>query len=184
MNWRAIPGYPGYEASSCGQVRSVDRVVPRNGSDKGITLKGKVLKSKLDKRGYPRLSLSLNNSKVQLRVHRAVALAFLENPTNLPQVNHIDGIKINNCVSNLEWISNQDNTIHAYANGLLVPKTGTQHAMFSGSVTAYDKAGNIVATMNGSLEMKKHGFDYRLVSACVLGKRKTHKQCTFKKEKL
>lgn len=184
MDWKVIPGYPGYQASTCGKVRSVDRVVPRKGSDKGVTLKGTILKPKLDRRGYPRLSLSLNNFKVQLRVHRAVALAFLENPENLPQVNHIDGVKINNCVSNLEWISNQDNTIHAYVNGLLVPKTGAKHAMFSGSVTAYDKTGNIVAIMNGNLEMKQHGFDYRLVSACLLGKRRSHKQCTFKREKL
>ena len=68
-------------------------------------------------KGYLQVGLSNKGDKT-FRVHRLVALTFIPNPYNLPQVNHKDGNKKNNCVDNLEWISNYDNMQHAVKLGL------------------------------------------------------------------
>jgi Tol biopolymer transport system component len=65
--------------------------------------------------GYLIVNVRLEGNKTKvIRVHRLVALSFLPNPKNLPQVNHIDGDKTNNKLDNLEWISNKDNMLHAH----------------------------------------------------------------------
>ena len=70
-------------------------------------------------------SVTKNNRYIKIHVgnkfyplHRLVAQHFLPNPNNLPQVNHIDGNRYNNSVSNLEWVTGSENVLHAYANGL------------------------------------------------------------------
>lgn len=93
-----------YEVSNTGKVRN--KVTKH------------ILYQQKDGKGYLRTSLSRNNVQVTVKVHRAVAIAFIENPNNLPQVNHKDGDKENNLVNNLEWINNYDNMQHAVKNGL------------------------------------------------------------------
>ncbi len=78
----------------------------------------KTLRPSLDSSGYLSISLSLNCKKHTKRVHRLVAETFISNPLNLPQVNHIDGNKLNNHINNLEWSSSVDNIRHAFDNGL------------------------------------------------------------------
>lgn len=87
---------------------------------------GQILKPQKDAKGYLRISLSKNNKQVTIKIHRAVAIAFLPNPLNFPQVNHKDGNKGNNTADNLEWISNYDNMQHAIRNGL------TNHVEYAG----------------------------------------------------
>lgn len=85
-------------------------------------LRGKepyILKCQKDKKGYLRLRVTINRKKVSFKLHRLVANAFIDNPDNLPQVNHIDGHKDNNCVTNLEWCTNRDNVLHAIRTGLI-----------------------------------------------------------------
>lgn len=180
--WLSCFGLPGYEVSNLGRVRSIDRTVQRSDTGTKVKFKGIIQKCQVDKYGYVRVRLSVNNVKSSHRVHRLVAKAFIPNPDNLPQVNHIDGNKQNNATSNLEWINNSDNQIHALSTGLKVPKKGSEHSNFTGTVLAINTEGKIVATMNGNKEMEANGFDYRLVSACLKGKRKTHKGCSFRKE--
>lgn len=86
---------------------------------------GHLLKTHLTN-GYLSVVVSLGSRKkfICIKIHRAVAETFLPNPNNLPQVNHIDGDKTNNCVDNLEWCNNQYNTQHAWNNGLCTPKFG------------------------------------------------------------
>lgn len=174
-------GLPGYEVNSVGEVRSVDRWLPRSDTGTLVFYKGKVLKSRLDKYGYKEIDFSINSVKISERVHRVVAKALLPNPLNLPFVNHKNGVKDDNSLTNLEWCTASENVQHAIDTGLLSVKFGDKANKFSGSVLAI-KDGKIVATMSGNREMLDNGFDYRLVSACLMGKRKSHRGCTFIKQ--
>lgn len=100
--WKDIEGFEGvYQISSKGNVRSLNRYVNCKG---GVRIEiGKPIKPKLIGRGYHQVFLRNNGTHKQLLVHRLVAQAFLPNPDNLPEVNHIDENKTNNCIENLEW---------------------------------------------------------------------------------
>ena len=105
--WRPIVGTKGFiEVSNEGRVRSLLRGKPR------------VLKTQTDNKGYHRVRVTIEREKMSFKLHREVAKAFIDNPNNLPQVNHKDGNKDNNSVANLEWVTNRDNAHHAMANGL------------------------------------------------------------------
>lgn len=88
----------------------------------------KFLLPDIGKLGYYQVTLSdKNNKKCRVKVHRLVAMTFLENPSNLPQVNHKDGNKSNNNVSNLEWCTAYHNNKHARDNGLNpIPKSNSK----------------------------------------------------------
>lgn len=76
---------------------------------------GKIVKPQINGTGYYRVSIG----KKLMFVHRLVAMLYIPNPNNLPQVNHKDGNKLNNSVENLEWVTNKQNSIHALKNGLM-----------------------------------------------------------------
>lgn len=101
--WKDIPNYEGlYEVSNFGRVKSKDRTLlhARCGTQ---TRKGKLLSAAKSTSGYLRVTLCKNNKTKTFSVHRLVAITFIPNPNNFPQVNHLDEDKTNNCVSNLEW---------------------------------------------------------------------------------
>lgn len=94
--WKDIKGYEGkYQISNFGRVKSL----PRNGTIN----KERILKTKLTKFGYERVYLRNKNTRTWFLIHRLVAMYFIPNPDNLPQVNHKDECKTNNHVENLEW---------------------------------------------------------------------------------
>ena len=112
--WRDIKGYEGiYQISDCGRVKSLERIVPWG---KGIRhIKEKFLRVKKKKSGYLFYCLYSGNGTVKYEhAHRLVAQAFIPNPLQKKDVNHIDGNKSNNCVDNLEWATRSENQIHAY----------------------------------------------------------------------
>jgi hypothetical protein len=117
--WKDIIGYEGlYQVSNYGRVKSLDKVVKCKGN------KTKLNKSKIKKIYQHRYNqVHLTDGKIEKchKVCRLVAKAFIPNPQNKLTVNHIDGNKLNDCVSNLEWATHSENLKHAYATGLKFP---------------------------------------------------------------
>ena len=121
--WKDVKGYEGlYQVSNCGNVKRLERTDTR--CRQGFRIfKERPLKPFLS-HGYWKVVLTRDSISHQKFVHRLVAEAFVPNKDDHKnQVNHIDGNKTNNFVSNLEWCTNQENMIHAFKNGL-VPKRG------------------------------------------------------------
>lgn len=108
-----------------------------------------------------------------------VCLSFIENPEELLEVNHKDGDRLNNNLINLEWISCPDNIKHAVENGLINNPFGSKARHFKRSVIVY-MDGVFVVELFGNKEITDFGLCYKQVSACLLGKQKTHKGYTFK----
>lgn len=103
--WKDIDGYEGiYQVSSEGRVKSINHK-----NHRGNMIYGQILKLKHETNGYLRVNLVKDGHAKQYSVHRLVAKAFIPNPQNLPTVNHKDEDKTNNAVSNLEWLSVEDN---------------------------------------------------------------------------
>lgn len=99
--WKAHPDIPGIEVSTLGNVRTLDKVGSReNGT---YSKKGHVLKQHNEKNGYLRVGIQIDRKQTRKLVHRLVAQTYIQNPNNLPQINHIDCDRTNNNVKNLEW---------------------------------------------------------------------------------
>ena len=116
-DWKGVKGLEeSYQVSNLGNVRSLDRIlIDKNGNKH--TFKGKILKQCTDKYGYLRVNLYNNHCHRKfVPVHRLVAEAFIPNPDNLPQINHKDEDKTNNCVENLEWCDDTYNCNYGTRN--------------------------------------------------------------------
>ena len=121
--WRDVEGYEGYyQVSNLGHLRCLERIVHSKRWDRRES--AKLLNPPVLKNGYKLASLCRNGKSKRVLLHRLVAKAFLPNPNNLLQINHIDGNKQNNNVNNLEWVTAQENIIHAYNNNLMNPAHG------------------------------------------------------------
>ena len=121
--WKDIKDFEGrYQVSNMGNIRSLKRKVKHNTSKTGfIEVDGKVLKPYTTKKWYLHVDLGKSDgTKKYGRVHRIVMETFVPNIDNLPQVNHLNGLKDDNRLENLEWCDNSENQLHAYANGLNV----------------------------------------------------------------
>lgn len=107
--WKDIVGYEGYyQVSNIGRIRSVDRYVQSKGGGKKF-VKGRMLVPQYCSNGYLFHGFCKNNVVKQIMLHRVVAIAFLPNPNNYPEVNHKDEDITNNCVDNLEWCTSKYN---------------------------------------------------------------------------
>lgn len=116
--WKDVVGWEGfYQVSDRGRVRSLDRYIETSRT-KPYLVKGRVMKQKTSKQGYKVISFKNKDVTANPVVHRLVAIAFIPNPDNLPQVNHIDGNKSNNDFTNLEWCTAKENINHAFMLGL------------------------------------------------------------------
>lgn len=159
MEWRPVAGYEGYyEVSSFGDVRSVGRIVPRSGTQGDVRKNSQIRRASVTPKGYLRMQLVRDGEQRNFMVHRLVAEAFLANPGDLPEVNHRDGDKKNNRVTNLEWTTESDNQVHAYDSVLREPSVKyIVHCPELGLTT--------LGTCDMERAVRKVGGDYERVTA-------------------
>jgi hypothetical protein len=168
--WRDIEGYEGmYQVSNLGRVLSL--------------ISNKILKNFFVGRGgYHRVDLCKDKVRKPYRVHRLVAEAFIPNINNKPQVNHIDGNRINNNVENLEWCTNSENNKHAWESGLREEYREKLSERMKGNkigessrkraVLKIDESEEVIGTFNS---LKEAGLEYgenayTTISKCCSGK--------------
>lgn len=170
--WKDIEGFEGfYQVSNLGNIRSLDRRIIQVDSKKGKysrIIKGRIIKPENNKRGYKCVSLTIQNKKVSKTIHRLVAEAFIPNPNNYPLINHIDGNKQNNKVTNLEHCSYKHNVNEAIRLGLLKPG---EHSCKK--CIQKDFNGNIINIYKSITEASKStGIYIGNISATCLGNQK------------
>lgn len=124
--WRDVVGFEdAYQVSAYGQIKAKQKITWNGKCD--ATRKEKILKLYKQKNGYMMINLKRNGKIKHALIHRIVADAWIPNTTNKPTVNHIDGDKANNTVSNLEWCTHSEQNIHASKLGLK-KFTGENHS--------------------------------------------------------
>jgi len=118
--WKDIKGYEGYyQISNLGNIKSLNRTIENKGAIGGkYKIKGKSRSQSISKTGYYICTLCKNGKERTFKVHRLIAEAFIDNPNNLPIINHKDGNKLNNSIDNLEWCDYSYNNKEAYKQGL------------------------------------------------------------------
>lgn len=154
--WKNIDGYEGlYQISNLGRVKSL-------GNEKNR--KERILKlTKNKKTGYLQVGLHKEGKAKRINVHRLVASAFIENPNNLPFINHIDEDKTNNSVSNLEWCDAKYNNNYGTRNKRI-------GVAFSKKVLCLETGVTYSSTMDANIQT---GINQSNISKCCLGNRKT-----------
>lgn len=166
--WKPIKGFEGlYEVSNFGRIKSIERFVIK-GNRYGTTTKQfvptKILNPSRDKDGYLILSLCKNGKGYTRKVHRLVAIHFIPNLDNKPEVNHIDENKNNNRVENLEWCTNIENIRHG--TGMLRSQLAKLRP-----VIQYDLEGNFIKEWQNYYEAADyHGVSFKAISNAVVNK--------------
>ena len=109
--WKDIPDYEGYyQISNLGRVKSLEKTLVIR--ERKCVYKALIKKNGVSKRGYWEVSFCKNGKGIRKKIHRLLSICFINNPRNHPQVNHIDGNRLNNKISNLEWVNNRENSCH------------------------------------------------------------------------
>jgi len=149
---KEIEGFPGYFACENGRIFS-----------KVGTRIGRYLNISLSNRGYAQVILCGNKTEKRFSVHRLIAMAYIPNPENKPQVNHIDGVKINNKPENLEWCTQSENMRHAYRTGLQKPSDIQKSAVSKYMKT---RVGELCSSCRKIINIKTNVVYYSLKYAC------------------
>ena len=161
--WKDVIGFEGgYQVSNFGNVKSLSRVVPCKGGTRKTS--ERLCNPSYDKDGYRFVSLSFNGKRKNSRLHRIVAEAFIPNTNNLPQVNHKDGNKNNNCSENLEWCTSQENIVHSLRTGLKKIHSVNQFSLDGVLIKKWD------TITKASIEL---GIKRKHIERCLFGGSKT-----------
>lgn len=175
--WLPIKGWPGYDVSSKGQIRSFKWREPIRGQGKSRGWKPVILneprlrKPCPDGGGYVYVSLCTNDRRRKCpKIHRLVAAAFLPNPNSLPEINHKTGVKSDNRVGNLERVTRLENARHANKNGLrILPKGENNHnAKLTESKVLEMRKRAKAGEATGSLA-REFGIDWKTASTAIRG---------------
>jgi hypothetical protein len=160
--WKSIEGYERYQISNFGRVRS-------------LRFKGKnncirIIKPFKTRKGYLRIKLNGDKKRNAFLVHRLVGMAFILNPKNKPQINHIDEIKDNNNVNNLEWVTNNENINHGTA--IKRKSLALTNGKKSKKVKQLTLDKKLIKVWISVSEAARNGFNSGNICACCKGKRK------------
>lgn len=163
--WKDIEEYKGaYQVSNLGQVKALERI-----DNSGHLRKEMVLKQN-DSRGYKTVILYKNGKPKSFQVHRLVAIAFIPNPNNLPQVNHKDENPGNNIVENLEWCDNRYNCGFGTRNKRISKNATGKHINridISRKVKQYSLSGTFIKEWESAAEIERQtGFDASSIGKC------------------
>ena len=177
--WRDVVGWEGlYQVSNLGRVKSLPRCIEHK-DGREFFYPSKVIKNQKIGTGYRSVVLHRANIKNQYDVHRLVAETFIPNPNNLSDVNHKDGCKTNNILSNLEWCSRSDNLKHAYKNGLSRVHIDEAIKECSRPVIQHAPSGEIIAEYASARKAAKaSGYNQGRISQYCRGENK--KYSTYK----
>lgn len=164
--WKDVVGYEGlYKVSNLGRVKSLSRLIIISNYHKQSD--DIILKQKINVTGYNVVNLSKNGCYKTKFVHRLVAEAFIPNPNTLPQINHKDENKLNNCVNNLEWCTGKYNANYGTRN-----ERSSKHKMKK--VEQYTKEGVLVKVWDSVTTVQKEtGMSLFNISMACTGKIKT-----------
>jgi hypothetical protein len=172
--WQQIKGYEGlYSISNFGRVFVHEKNVSQmwmHGKTVNHQYGGFLLKCAIKKStGYPTVCLTKEKKEYSITVHRLVALAFIPNPKNKPQVNHIDGIKENVFFKNLEWATSKENNEHAYKTGL--NHSGSAHKK-SIPIYQFEKNGLFIKKWDSLGDIFRNlGLSTGCIASCARGQR-------------
>ena len=163
--WKDIKGYEGsYMVSNNGNVKSIDRI-----NYCGYHYKEHILKQVVDRNGYCRVYLTKRAKTKCKLVHILVAQSFIPNPNNLPEINHKDENKANNCVDNLEWCTHQYNSNYGTRTSRIIPKTIDKTRT---PVDQYDLNDNMIKEWYSMSEAARQlNIVQQNISKCCHGKR-------------
>lgn len=175
--WQDIKGYEGkYQVSNLGRVKSL------NYNKSG---KEHILKYGMNTQGYLNVCLCKNKLGKTFAVHRLVAEAFIENPDNLPQVNHIDEDKHNNCVYNLEWCNSKyNNNYGTHIQRGLLTRIVRNRKTAPKKIDQYSLDGKFIKTWNSGTDIAKNGFTKSSIWKCCNGQIKTSQSYIWKYHEL
>lgn len=181
--WKDILGYEGfYQVSNLGRVK---RLVEWRGNDYSSRYIScsKIMSPYLDHNGYERICLSMHGTCKHCRIHQLVARAFIPNPYNYPQINHIDEDKTNNCVSNLEWCTQTYNNKYG-TRGKRIGITNHNSKGAKRSVLQYDLDGNFIQRWKSMQDASDTliGVSVSKICACCRGNRPHHRGFIWKYE--
>jgi hypothetical protein len=158
--WKEIKGYEGlYQVSNLGRVKSLSKVKELYNGGLYNT-KDKILTPRISN-GYISVSLHKHNKGITKLIHRLVAEAFIPNPEGKPQVNHIDGNKTNNILSNLEWNTRSENIQHAFNTSLKISQKGEVH----GAAKLIEQ--DILIIRSSNLSSKELAITYRVSHSLI-----------------
>lgn len=185
--WKDIKHYEDlYQVSSFGNIRSLDRITKQKhptGKIIEVKYKGRNIKCRISKEGYLYFHASRNGKRKTLKVHRVVGETFIKNNKGVNTINHIDGIKTNNHISNLEWVTQKENIIHAWKKGLSVSRFGKDSNAVKTKLQVF-KNNQLIAELFGEKEIQKFGLTSAGVWSTINKKQNTHRGYTFKRIKI
>ncbi len=180
--WEAIKDYEGmYEISNFGRVKSLAREVMREYKDRKsnyIFIPEKILRqNNLQTGGYCAVNLCKDGNHVSMKIHRLVAIAFIPNPENKPEVNHKRGVKTDNHRTELEWSTKSENITHSFNNGFhtvgIFGEFGSKNPK-SKPVSQFSKDGTFINTFSSQREaFRMTGVDQSMIWHCCNGRLKS-----------